>query len=176
MTHRDYLSQGQGVGVKAWVQKAVATVRANTIVLADDPELQIPVSLVGNPILVRGQLIVASLTSVPDLRYSLNYTGAFAAPSSFGSQALQAGSNTPGPQTVQSFARNAWNAGFAVAASVGASPIAFPTVVPFEGILYAQTPGLISLRWCQNTSNASSTALAIGCWMSAERMDNVGVL
>lgn len=72
-----------------------------------------------------------------------------------------------------------WNVGFVAAASFRAgAPIVgiLPSILDFEGILYAQTPGTITVSWCQNTSDVQPLQMLAGSWLSAERMDNVAVL
>lgn len=145
-----------------YVDKASDTSRATTIVLADDPELTLPV--VANAKYKMTVMLIYSATSAAGGDLNVG----FSVPASATIQGHVTGNVTTGTLNTDDL-----NGAFieSTTLSLGVIGIASPwSAALLTGrLVVAGTAGNITLRWCQAVSSGVNTVLRIGSFLDLER-------
>jgi hypothetical protein len=148
-----------GIGVTTAAFKSADTSRASTIVLADDPELAIPIG--ANEIYSITGFFKSSSTSItPDIKIAFTVPAGAAMDiiyhsnggtlTTFTSAALR-DSGQPSPLI-----------------SIGANII---NLIMFQGtVVNGSTAGFLKFQWAQNTSNATATTVTAGSYLAGTRI------
>lgn len=137
--------------------KPGATNVTSSTAVADDPDLQIPLTATGTFLLDGLILYSGAATGTGDLKMQMAYTGTLSSsnwtPMGVGITSATASVNFFGPA-------------FGSPQSVGSDGTSITMAARLGGYMVSSTTGTAKLQWAQNTSSGTATTVRAGSWMT----------